>query len=222
MKSADAVGSSHIVSEYDVAASPATVRNEMVNLAEKGYLTKSHVSSGRVPTDLGLRYFVKEMMEEEELKNLDEVNVRIKVYKNRFDEEELMSQILDFLNQETGYASVSLVDDTLRYRGMSSLLDYDELRDIDVLEMILRLVEGSSLLRKLFTKYGSDNVSILIGRECDLEGLRECSVVFSGFSYYGGKKGYVGILGPRRMRYSRVVPAVKAVRSILEESVRGW
>jgi heat-inducible transcriptional repressor len=88
--------------------------------------------------------------------------------------------------------------------------------------MVLRLVEGSSLLRKLFTKYGSDNVSILIGRECDLEGLRECSVVFSAFSYYGGKKGYIGILGPRRMHYSRVVPAVKAVRSILEESVRGW
>jgi heat-inducible transcriptional repressor len=222
MKSAEAVGSSRIVKQYDVDVSPATVRNDMVDLAEKGYLAKSHLSSGRVPTDLGLRYFVKEMMEEERLKNLDEVNVRIKVYKNRFEEEKLMSQVLDFLSDETGYAAVSLVDDTLRYRGMSSLLDYDELRDVDVLEMILRLLESSSLLQNVFTRYGSENVSVLIGQECDLQGLRHCSVVFSRFNYYGGRNGYLGVLGPRRMRYSRVIPSVKAVRGMLEEAVRGW
>lgn len=222
MKSAQAVGSSSIVSQYDVDVSPATVRNEMVDLADKGYLTKSHLSSGRVPTDLGLRYFVKEMMEEEKLGNLDEVNVRIKVYRDRFDEEKLMSQVLDFLSAETGYAALSLVDETLRYRGMSSLLDYEELRDIDVLEMILRLLESSSLLQRVFTRYGSDSVSVLIGQECDLKGLRQCSVVFSQFDYFGGKKGYLGVLGPRRMRYSRVIPSVKVVRGMLEEAVRGW
>ena len=222
MKSAGAVGSSRIVKQYDVDVSPATVRNEMVDLAEKGYLAKSHLSSGRVPTDLGLRFFVKEMMEEENLKNLDEVNVRIGVYRNRFDEEKLMSQVLDFLSAETGYAALSLVDGTLRYRGMSSLLDYEELRDVEVLEMILRLLESSTLLQRTFKRYGSDGISVLIGRECDLQGLRQCSVVFSGFDYYGRKRGYLGVLGPRRMRYSRVIPSVKAVRGMLEEAVRGW
>src|SRR5262245_46239106 len=54
----DAVGSRTITKRYGLDLSPATVRNVMADLEEAGMLAQPHTSAGRVPTDLGLRYFV--------------------------------------------------------------------------------------------------------------------------------------------------------------------
>lgn len=61
------VGSETIVRKYGLKVSPATIRNEMVKLEEEGYLTQPHTSAGRVPSDLGYRYYVESLMEEEDL-----------------------------------------------------------------------------------------------------------------------------------------------------------
>lgn len=56
------VGSSHLVDHYDLDVSSATVRNTMVDLTESGYLRQPHTSAGRVPTEEGYRYFVRQLM----------------------------------------------------------------------------------------------------------------------------------------------------------------
>ncbi|HEY8491142.1 MAG TPA: heat-inducible transcriptional repressor HrcA [Dehalococcoidia bacterium] len=61
------VGSETIVRKYGLKVSPATIRNEMVKLEEEGYLTQPHTSAGRVPSDLGYRYYVETLMGEEDL-----------------------------------------------------------------------------------------------------------------------------------------------------------
>jgi heat-inducible transcriptional repressor len=61
------VGSRTLVEKYDLDVSPATVRNEMASMEELGYLTHPHTSAGRVPTDLGYRYFVERLLQEREL-----------------------------------------------------------------------------------------------------------------------------------------------------------
>ena len=222
MKNADAVGSMDLVSRYEIEASPATVRHEMVELADQGYLVKSHCSSGRIPTDLGIKFFINELMKEEPLENTREVKVRIQLSKNRFDEEKLMSRVLDFLATETGYAAVSLIGNELRYRGISSLMDYEELRDIDILEVLLKMLENNALIKKLMTKEGASDVYVLVGQESNVEGLENCAMVVSGFKGYGGKRGRIGVLGPRRMHYWRVIPAVKTVTDVVEKTTRGW
>lgn len=58
------VGSRTLSEHYDLGVSPATVRNEMAFLEEHGYLTHPHTSAGRVPTDVGYRYFVEQLMGE--------------------------------------------------------------------------------------------------------------------------------------------------------------
>jgi len=58
------VGSQTLSENYDLEVSPATVRNDMARLEELGYLTHPHTSAGRVPTDLGYRYFVEQLMGE--------------------------------------------------------------------------------------------------------------------------------------------------------------
>lgn len=55
---ADPVGSKHLVGKFHLAVSSATVRNDMAKLEELGYLAQPHASAGRIPTDLGYRFFV--------------------------------------------------------------------------------------------------------------------------------------------------------------------
>lgn len=65
--SAQPVGSKHLVEKYNLVFSSATVRNELQNLTELGYLRQPHTSAGRVPTEEGYRYFVGELMGHTEL-----------------------------------------------------------------------------------------------------------------------------------------------------------
>jgi heat-inducible transcriptional repressor len=62
VKSAAPVSSKSITSGYSLGVSAATIRNEMALLEEMGYLTHPHTSAGRIPTELGYRYFVEKLM----------------------------------------------------------------------------------------------------------------------------------------------------------------
>src|SRR6266498_336945 len=59
------VGSKALVERHGLGVSPATVRNDMAALEDEGYITQPHTSAGRVPTDLGYRYYVEALMREE-------------------------------------------------------------------------------------------------------------------------------------------------------------
>src|SRR5512139_3573107 len=67
IETAQPVGSLHLVDHYGLDKSPATVRNEMVALTEMGLLRQPHTSAGRVPTEEGYRYFVRQLMGHTEL-----------------------------------------------------------------------------------------------------------------------------------------------------------
>src|SRR5580693_1881029 len=57
------VGSERLIEAYQIGCKSATVRNEMADLADLGYLAQPHTAAGRVPTDLGYRYYVNELMD---------------------------------------------------------------------------------------------------------------------------------------------------------------
>ena len=65
MTTAQPVGSNALVEKYELPVSSATIRNEMAALEEEGYIAQPHTSAGRVPTDLGYRYYVEALMREE-------------------------------------------------------------------------------------------------------------------------------------------------------------
>src|SRR3989337_1045664 len=67
IETAQPVGSMHLVEHYGLDVSSATLRNEMVTLTEMGYLRQPHTSAGRVPTEEGYRYFVRQLMGHTEL-----------------------------------------------------------------------------------------------------------------------------------------------------------
>jgi heat-inducible transcriptional repressor len=80
IESATPVGSETVVRKYGIRVSPATIRNEMMRLEEAGYLVQPHTSAGRIPSDLGYRYYVESLMEEEDLDEEMERTIRHQFY----------------------------------------------------------------------------------------------------------------------------------------------
>ncbi|MBN2015599.1 hypothetical protein JW766_02095 [Candidatus Dojkabacteria bacterium] len=222
MKTAQAVGSLTLSEKYDLGVSPATLRAEMSRLVEEGYLSKPHSSSGRIPTTLGIRYFLEEILREEEMEALQEAEIKEHLFHNRFQRSKFIKEAVNVLSKITNQTALSLVDDMVFVAGISQLVSNPEFYDINVLQGVLDIIESERFLTTLFGKLENDHLKILIGDEMGLEALEECSIVYAPFNYYRGEKGYLGVLGPRRMRYSKVIPAVRTVAKFLEEAITGW
>jgi heat-inducible transcriptional repressor len=77
VQSAQPVGSNVIVQDYDMGVSSATIRNELAILEREGLLTHPHTSAGRVPTDMGYRYFVQHLLSDAELSSTERSDIRI-------------------------------------------------------------------------------------------------------------------------------------------------
>ena len=77
------VGSEILEKKFKLGVSPATIRNEMVELAKKEYLKKTHFSSGRVPSAKGFRFYIKHLMKEKELSTVEEVAYKNSIWDDR-------------------------------------------------------------------------------------------------------------------------------------------
>jgi heat-inducible transcriptional repressor len=135
----DAVGSRTITKRYGLDLSPATVRNVMADLEEAGMLTQPHTSAGRVPTDLGLRYFVDTMLKVRSLspKEKEEIAARYQVTPLEFEQVlQETSKLLSELSQHTALV--------LAPRPEADVLEHIE---------FMRLREGE-LLAVVVTKSG--------------------------------------------------------------------
>src|SRR3989337_3597779 len=76
IETAEAIGSETIEKESGLGVSPATIRNEMVKLTGLGYLRQPHTSAGRIPTSVGMKFYVDQLMEEKALSFKDEVAIK--------------------------------------------------------------------------------------------------------------------------------------------------
>lgn len=105
VETAEPVGSRAVVKKHDLKISAATVRNEMADLEEMGYLEQLHTSSGRIPSQQGFRYFVDCMMEKEDL-NEEESDLLSRILaENINDWGEVVEKVGHFLAQLTNYTS---------------------------------------------------------------------------------------------------------------------
>ena len=127
VRSAEPVGSRTLSKRFDLGISPATIRNEMSDLEEMGYLTHPHTSAGRVPSDKAYRLYVNNLMEKRELspieKNLIAEKLRFDV--TEFDETiKHAARILSEITNLTSFAMTpSKSEDTLKF---INLLPVDE------------------------------------------------------------------------------------------------
>lgn len=319
---AEPVSSRTIARKYRLGVSPATIRNEMSDLEEMGYLEQPHTSAGRVPSDIGYRLYVDRLMEtpllsdherrllrdgflrraeqieslmqltarvlsdmtsylavvfgpsrrnarfhslymhlisegrallvmltdlgmlesavvqvprgtsEEDLRSISEIlterlrgtqidslgaaavkefDLELKKYKEIF--EQLLDVIARWPNQEH--------ETNIYMNGALNILSLPEFHDIEKVRMILSVLQKEDALSTIFAYTEPHSVSIAIGGENKYPEIRECSAVWTTFM--SGRKilGTLGVLGPKRMDYARVVTLVDTVREQLVTALGG-
>lgn len=338
LETGEPVGSRTISKYTDLSLSSATIRNEMADLEELGYIIQPHTSAGRIPTDKGYRLYVDDMMKQK-AKELDDREIQVNDREKELDSmrdvlsekvdrvEELLQNVAKVLAKDTNYATMittpqvkgnklkfvqlsqleankllavivmdgnmirnkvitvseeisqenmlklnillntSLTGLTLEQMNMSiiskmenqagehtqiikevldaivetisnadnlkiytsgatNIFKYPELSDSSkASELIYALEEKQSLSGLVkededqLDEDSDDNhgIQVYIGNETPVESMKDCSVVTATYELQDGMKGTIGIIGPKRMDYEKVVGTLKTIRSQLDD-----
>jgi heat-inducible transcriptional repressor len=316
------VGSRTISKYEDINLSSATIRNEMSDLEELGYITQPHTSAGRVPTDKGYRYYVDLMMQDKEqeitnmkvlldkkeekldtvlkeaarliadnthyasmittptysekklkfvqLSKVDEVtllavivlegnviknkvipltetiendvilklNIMFNTFLQGLDQNQISLGLIKKMKEESiGYTTVvgdiidaiaevfNEKDDVQMYTsGANNILQYPELVEQGKVSNLLSVIEDKDQLRDLIcsetVESGNGSIQVYIGNESPIEATKNCSVVTATYQLEEGVYGKIGIIGPRRMDYEKVVDSLKNLMSELDKILK--
>lgn len=319
LETGEPVGSRTISKYTDLNLSSATIRNEMSDLEEMGYILQPHTSAGRIPSDKGYRLYVDTMMEEkdrelEELKEMmlqredkmdhllkqvakllatntnyasmisapvihsnkikfiqlsrvdanqllavvvaegnviknnivqtDEVlddetllklNILLNTHLNGLTLEEINLSMISALKHQAGIHSgiVSDVIDAIAQSikaeedleiytsGVNSIFKYPELADNEKASEIINTFEEKQMLTELVQESLSNEsdtgIQVYIGNETPIQSMKDCSVVTATYELGEGMRGTIGIIGPKRMDYDRVIGTLKTITHQLDE-----
>ena len=318
LESGEPVGSRTISKYTDLNLSSATIRNEMSDLEELGYIVQPHTSAGRIPSDKGYRLYVDMLLQDkvQEVEDMKElliqkadrlesllqqvakllaVNTQYTTmvstpqYKKKVkfiqltevDENQLLAvivfernivknkiiQLTTSLNKETllklniiintflqgldlGEINLPVIsqmkDQAGDYRnlvndildaimqavteeedieiftsGATNILRYPELSDKEKASEILYTLEEKKALTELIQDKMEDEenrgIQVYIGDETSVEAMKECSVVTATYEIEEGVYGKVGIIGPKRMDYQKVVSTLQSLMVQLDD-----
>ena len=274
------VGSRTISRKAGVGFSPATIRNEMSDLEELGYLDQPHTSAGRVPSPKAYRLYVDHLLKVNEVSREDAQRISSYLNSRAGQVEQVMQSAAQVLSDITHYTAVVAAPqlETLRIRrvqlvpisentalmsqvrsrfadmfrdlkenrkllagvldvlenriaqresqqmvvgGTTNLLSYPEYSDVEKARSFLSVLECKEKLYPLLRQAGSVEFSIRIGPENDLPELSECSILTATYRVGGHSTGTMGIIGPTRMNYGKVMSVLsymgKAITDMLSE-----
>ena len=127
IETAEPVGSSYVLNSHDLGISSATIRNEMAALEKMGYLEKPHTSAGRVPSNMGYRVYVNELMNEYRL-TLNEINqIKYAMEKKFVEFNKIISNISDLASLLTNYTTLFTMPSSSAYQlGSIKLVPVDD------------------------------------------------------------------------------------------------
>ena len=319
LETGEPVGSRTISKYADLNLSSATIRNEMSDLEDMGYILQPHTSAGRIPSDAGYRLYVDRMMEEKdrevtEMKELvlqrqDKMELLLKqmvkvlaantnyaamisgpqyhrtklkfiqlsvvndsqllativaegnVVKNRLLDIEhgldqktvlemniLLNSALNGLTIEeinlgtiaklkgqagvhselvdrvldTVAEAIQTSDDDLEIytSGATNIFKYPELSDNQRASELINTLEEKQMLTELVQDSMADEnntgIQVYIGNETPVQTMKDCSVVTATYELEEGVKGTIGIIGPRRMDYDKVISTLTTLKSQLD------
>ncbi len=207
-KTAEPVGSSFLVEEAGLEVSAPTVRNEMRELEEEGYLTHPHTSAGRIPTELGYQYYVENLMNQKEIKT----KIKIELENLLQAENELNKKIkilAKFIAEKIGGAViVAFGQDNVYYTGLTNLFSQPEFNDQASLTNVSSIFDHcEDRMEEMFEVVGEE-VGILIGQKNPFGNA--CGLVATKF----GENNLFTIVGPMRMDYGKSVELLKLIKSL--------
>jgi len=218
---AEAVGSETLEKKYDLGVSPATIRNEMAEMAKLGYLSKPHSSAGRIPTSKAIKFYINELMKEREMSVAEEVEAKEKIWDLRERRERFLREATHELAQKTHALAVSTTDEgDIYYSGYSNILEMPEFYDIDITKNLLSILDDASYFERILNRL-EDECSVFLEDDFEEVLLKPYGFVFSRFETRGHHIGTIGVIGPTRMQYELVIPVVRYFGNLVRE-VADW
>ncbi len=223
IESAEAVGSETIEKKHNLSASPATIRNEMVKLAEYGYIKKPHSSAGRVPTAAGLKFYVRELMKEKVLSTVEEVALKENVWDYREKMQRFLKEATKSLAAKTNALAIATTNEGDLYcSGYANILDMPEFVDIDVTKTLLEALDEYDCFESIFSGVTGDDIHVLIEDELGDSLRGPYGFIFTDYATPLNISGRIGVLGPARLAYTSIIPTVRYFGSMIRESAKGW
>lgn len=321
LETGEPVGSRTISKYTDLNLSSATIRNEMADLEELGFIVQPHTSAGRIPSDKGYRFYVDSMMQEHEkeveqlkdvllereekldhmlkqaaklmavntnyatmvtaprnsrntikflqLSRMDDahilaviviegnvikntvidveealndetmlkLNILLNTHLNGLSAEEINLGLISSLKQQAGMYGpiiaevIDAVAETIKEdedleiytSGTNNIFKYPELSDNQKASDLINAFEEKQLLTQLIddtNEEGSNKIKVYIGEESPIQTMKDCSIVTANYEFGDGMRGMIGIIGPKRMDYDKVVGTIKTIKSQLDTMYR--
>ena len=329
LETGEPVGSRTISKYTDLNLSSATIRNEMADLEEMGYIIQPHTSAGRIPSDAGYRFYVDNMMQEQQDKldkREDELNKKEALLFEKVDRvEDLLKNVAKTLAVNTNYATMvaaphkqgrtikfiqisqiekgkilavlvlegntiknSIIENAMELNtedclklnimlnstvaghtleeinlsmisglttqageygmlirdildamaaaatseddiqiytsGATNIFKYPELSDNTKASELIYTLEEKKMLTNLVTdsldRDADGDIKVYIGEETPVESMKDCSVVTATYELRDGAKGTIGIIGPKRMDYEKVVETIKNIKTQIDDAFK--
>ena len=315
INTAEPVSSNSIVNNYDLNYSSATIRNEMADLEKIGLLEKTHTSSGRIPSEKGYRYYVDELLKDDNI-SLEEVKYISNKLETKVNEiEELTKIAANTISEVTHYTAVSigpktnkqiidnikfvllntrmmlaiiltdaglvketiikfdedvnekqvetmnymfnnklkgesiekidrpleeylydemtysvkvikpvidqikkvLEEEQLHLEGANKSFELPEFNSLEVAKNFINILDRKDLVEDVLESGLAEDINVYIGEENKQDELKDFSVVT--FKHKVGDKdlGTIGIIGPKRMDYSKVISVMKYINKKLKD-----
>lgn len=218
INSAQPIGSLLLEEKYDFGISPATIRNEMQELTNKGFLCQPHTSSGRVPTDKGYRFFVNKLLEGQELIDSDddfgigdwfknEVSDTVKFVQSLT--ENLASESSTLVLSYWGKEKITWKD------GWEEVLREPEFRESEYILNFAEFLEDFE--KRIEDLKFNPGIGVYIGKENPFSKIKDFSIISSKCSLPRGRETILMLLGPKRMAYEKNICLMNALTKLMEK-----
>lgn len=221
LHTAEPVSSDKIQKRYLVDVSPATIRNELAALEKEGFLTHPHTSAGRIPSDMGYRFFVDELMKVKGLSQKEAEFIKHQYVMAGHNIEELLHTTLKVASTLSHLLAVVTAPNMpfkVLSSGLANIAAQPEFRDAEHMRNILSLIEEETLINDITNEVQEEGPAIIkIGSEIKHKRVKDCSIVISRYEMPSHSAGTISIIGPTRMTYDKVTSIVDAISKSLHE-----
>ena len=299
INTAEPVSSNALTDNHGLDCSSATIRNEMADLEKKGYLDKTHTSSGRVPSAKGYRYYVDELLNDKDI-SLEEIKYISSKLETKVNEIEDLTKITaNTISEVTHYTTVSIgpkpvnqlieeikfvllgsrmmmaviltdtglvketiikfdedinekqvetmnymfnnklkgqpietidrplepvieqikkvleEDNKIYLEGANKSFDLPEFNSLEVAKNFINILDKKEMVADMLDSGFAEDIKVYIGEENEKEQLKDFSVVTFKHKVNGKDLGTIGIIGPKRMDYSKVISVMKYINQKL-------
>jgi heat-inducible transcriptional repressor len=211
--SAEPVSSRELANSFGLSS--ATIRAEMSALEDASLIFQPHISAGRVPTDKGYRYFVNNLVptgSTKSNKNVLTITKRVDSLKDRTDS--AIKIAAETLSDLTGNMTFATLSDSVYFHGMSQLFSQPEfLEQVQALQAA-RFIDA---IQEWLSSAQIDSLQVFIGDENPVVRSSGLTMMVNRFSSPYSDQSYIGIIGPTRQSYDKVINLVEGTSKALEE-----